>query len=180
MPPHFCCIFIFFIFVVSHQKNGSTFNLILFVLFDFSAKDAGHDNTSWDSFGNVRLDGTIPASHTNWLLYKDKLQVGDKVRSRKLNTSCSPETMEIPDGTVVCLNDDGERDSFVLVRVHGLHDPLKVRSSMVERVTHGFAAGDWVRLREEDMKHSQVGILHSIDRDGFDCRIDRNGHPLEG
>jgi hypothetical protein len=106
--------------------------------------------------------------------------VGDKVRSRKLNTSCSPETMEIPDGTVVCLNDDGERDSFVLVRVHGLHDPLKVRSSMVERVTHGFAAGDWVRLREEGMKHSQVGILHSIDRDGFDCRIDRNGHPLEG
>jgi hypothetical protein len=109
----------------------------------------------------------MPASHTNWLLYKDKLQVGDKVRSRKLNTSCSPETMEIPDGTVVDLDDDGERDSYVLVRVHGLHDPLKVRSSMVERVTHGFAAGDWVRLREEDKKRSQVGILHSIDRDGL-------------
>jgi hypothetical protein len=129
-----------------------------------SAKDADHDNTSWES--SERVDKTIPASHTNWLLYKDKLQVGDKVRSRKLNTSCSSETMEIPDGTVVGLEDDGACDSYVLVRVHGLYDPLKVRSSMVERVTYGFAAGDWVRLREEDKKHSQVGILHGIDRDG--------------
>jgi hypothetical protein len=43
---------------------------------------------------------------------------------------------------------------------------LKVRSSTVERVTYGFASGDWVRLREEDKKRSQVGILHSIDRTG--------------
>ena len=131
-----------------------------------SAKDADHDNTAWDNSENVTVDRPTMANHTNWLLFKDKLQVGDKVRSRKLKSSCSPETMEIPDGTIVGMEDDGERDGFILVRVHGLHDPLKVRCSAVERVTYGFAAGDWVRLREEDKKRSQVGILHSIDRDG--------------
>ncbi|KAF0904525.1 hypothetical protein E2562_035239 [Oryza meyeriana var. granulata] len=74
--------------------------------------------------------------------------------------------MEIPDGTIVGMEDNGERDGYILVRVHGLHDPLKIRSSAVERVTYGFAAGDWVRLREDDKKRSQVGILHSVDRDG--------------
>jgi hypothetical protein len=108
---------------------------------------------------------TMP-NRINWLHFKDKLQVGDKVRSRKLKNSCGPETMEIPDGTIVGIEDDGERDAYVLVRVHALHNPLKVRFSTVERVTYGFAAGDWVRLREEDKKRSQVGILHSIDRDG--------------
>ncbi|CAN6220672.1 unnamed protein product [Urochloa humidicola] len=129
-----------------------------------SAKDADHD--SWDNSENVSIDRTTMANRTNWFLFKDKLQVGDKVRSRKLKNSCSPETMEIPDGTIVGMEDDGERDGYILVRVHGLHNPLKVRCSTVERVTYGFAAGDWVRLREEDKKCSQVGILHSIDRDG--------------
>src|SRR5688572_32931801 len=100
---------------------------------------------------------TMP-NRINWLHFKDKLQVGDKVRSRKLKNSCGPETMEIPDGTIVGIEDDGERDAYVLVRVHALHNPLKVRFSTVERVTYGFAAGDWVRLREEDKKRSQVGI----------------------
>ncbi|KAL6874083.1 hypothetical protein ACP4OV_014165 [Aristida adscensionis] len=131
-----------------------------------SAKDADHDNIGWDNPENVRVDRPTLAIHTNWSLFKDKLQVGDKVRSRKIKNSCAPETMEIPDGTIVGIDDHGERDIYVLVRVHGLHDPLKVRSSTVERVTYGFAAGDWVRLREEDKKCSQVGILHSIDRDG--------------
>jgi hypothetical protein len=75
--------------------------------------------------------------------------------------------MQIPDGTIVGLEEDGDHDAYILVRVHGLHDPLKVRSTTVERVTYGFAAGDWVRLREEDKKRSQVGVLHSIDRDGI-------------
>ncbi|KAK3130899.1 hypothetical protein QOZ80_6BG0499410 [Eleusine coracana subsp. coracana] len=131
-----------------------------------SAKHANHNSTSWDSSENASVDRPIPVSRTNWLLFKDNLQVGDKVRSRKLNTSCSLETMEIPDGTIVGLDDDGGHGNYVLVRVHGLHDPLKVRSSTMERVTYGFAAGDWVRLREEDKKRSQVGILRSIDRDG--------------
>ncbi|GJN38911.1 hypothetical protein PR202_gb27992 [Eleusine coracana subsp. coracana] len=147
------------------RKPGPTFDLVCFRLV-FSAKHADHNSTSWDSSENARVDRPIPVSCTNWLLFKDNLQVGDEVRSRKLNTSCSPETMEIPDGTIVGLDDDGGHDNYVLVRVHGLHDPLKVRSSTVERVTYGFAAGDWVRLREEDKKRSQVGILHSIDRDG--------------
>lgn len=128
-----------------------------------SAKDVDYDNTDWDSSENSRA--VAPPSRTNWSHFKDKLQIGDKVRSRKVKNSCTPETMEIPDGTIVGL-EEGERDSYILVRVHGLHDPLKVRSSTVERVTYGFAAGDWVRLREEDKKRSQVGILHSIDRNG--------------
>ncbi|KAM3297964.1 hypothetical protein ACQJBY_039762 [Aegilops geniculata] len=129
-----------------------------------SAKDVDYDNNGWDSSENPRA---VVPSHTNWSHFKDKLQVGDKVRSRKVKNSCTPETMEIPDGTIVGMEDgDGERDSYILVRVHGIHDPLKVRSSTVERVTYGFAAGDWVRLSEEDKKRSQVGILHSIDRNG--------------
>jgi hypothetical protein len=52
------------------------------------------------------------------------------------------------------------------VRVHGIHDPLRVHVSTLERVTIGLAAGDWVRLKEEDKKHSPVGIIHSINRDG--------------
>ncbi|KAM3215019.1 hypothetical protein ACQJBY_067148 [Aegilops geniculata] len=129
-----------------------------------SAKDVDYDNNGWDSSENSRA--VAPPSRTNWSHFKDKLQIGDKVRSRKVKNSCTPETMEIPDGTIVGMEEDGERDSYMIVRVHGLHDPLKVRSSTVERVTYGFAAGDWVRLREEDKKRSQVGILHSIDRNG--------------
>ncbi|VAI93408.1 unnamed protein product [Triticum turgidum subsp. durum] len=127
-----------------------------------SAKDVDYDNNGWDSSENPRA---VAPSHTNWSHFKDKLQVGDKVRSRKVKNSCTPETMEIPDGTIVGM-EDGERDSNILVRVHAIHDPLKVRSSTVERVTYGFAAGYWVRLREEDKKRSEVGILHSIDRNG--------------
>lgn len=59
-----------------------------------------------------------------------------------------------------------DHGGFVLVRVHGIHDPLRVHVSTLERVTFGLAAGDWVRLKEEDKKHSPVGILHSVSRDG--------------
>ncbi len=61
---------------------------------------------------------------------------------------------------------DPDRDGFVLVRVHGIHDPLRVHISTLERVTFGLVAGDWVRLKEEDKKHSPVGIIHSINRNG--------------
>uniref|UniRef100_A0ACD6A6D7 Uncharacterized protein n=1 Tax=Avena sativa TaxID=4498 RepID=A0ACD6A6D7_AVESA len=132
----------------------------------YSAKDVDYNNIDWDNPENLRAERPTQPSGINWSHYKDKLQIGDKVRSRKLKTSCTHETMQIPDGTIVGLEEDGERDGYILVRVHGLHDPLKVRSSAVERVTYGFAAGDWVRLREEDKKRSQVGILHSIDRAG--------------
>lgn len=59
-----------------------------------------------------------------------------------------------------------DNGGFVLVRVHGVHDPLRVHVSTLERVTFGLAAGDWVRLKEEDKKHSPVGIIHSVSRDG--------------
>lgn len=131
-----------------------------------SAKDVDYENTDQGNSENLRMVSPALPSRTNWSFFKDKLQVGDKVRSRKLKNTCSPTTMEVPDGTIVGMEDNGERDGYILVRIHGLHDPLKVRSSTVERVTYGFAAGDWVRLREDEKKRSQVGILHSIDRSG--------------
>ncbi|CAK9168493.1 unnamed protein product [Ilex paraguariensis] len=88
------------------------------------------------------------------------------VRSRKSSGSCKPENMDVPEGTVVGLESDTDRNGFVLVRVHGIHDPIRVNVSTLERVTFGLAAGDWVRLKKEDKKHSPVGILHSIHRDG--------------
>jgi hypothetical protein len=107
----------------------------------FSDKDADHDNIGWDSFENLMVDKPPMANHINWLR-KNKLQVGAKVRSRKLKISCLHETMEIPNGTVVGVDDDGGRDAYALVRVHGLHNALKVRCSTVERVSYGLVAGD--------------------------------------
>ncbi|KAK4761898.1 hypothetical protein SAY87_029782 [Trapa incisa] len=54
----------------------------------------------------------------------------------------------------------------------GLLYGVSVIRRRLERVTHGLATGDWVRLKDEAMdknrvkNHSPVGILHSIDRDG--------------
>lgn len=103
--------------------------------------------------------------YTEWFVLKDDLQVGDVVRSRKPSNSCKFLNMDIPEGTVVVgLEDSG---SFALVRVHGIHDPLRVHVSSLERVTFGLAPGDSVRLKEEEnITHSPVGILHSIDRSG--------------
>ncbi|GMG98994.1 hypothetical protein Nepgr_000834 [Nepenthes gracilis] len=108
----------------------------------------------------------IHHGYTEWFLTKDHLREGDVVRSRKTPNSCKPESMVIPEGKIVGLERNDSRDGFVLVRVHRIHDPLRIHASTLERVTHGFAAGDWVRLKEEERKHSSVGILHSIHRDG--------------
>lgn len=113
-------------------------------------------------------DKALDLGYTQWFLSKDRLIVGDTVRSRKARNSCKPENMEIPEGLIV----GQEQDGSVLVRVHGIHDPLRVHIFRLERVTHGLAPGDWVCLKEEAMdksrakKHSRVGILHSINRDG--------------
>lgn len=105
--------------------------------------------------------------YTEWFLSKDTLQEGDIVRSRKAPNTSKSENMIIPEGKVVGLEgSNNDQDASVLVRVRGIHDPLRVRTSTLERVTHGFAAGDWVRLREEQKQHSRVGILYSIHRDG--------------
>ena len=91
--------------------------------------------------------------------------MGDTVRSRKPSNSCNPQNMEVPQGNVVGLERNADH-GFVLVRLHGVHDPVRIHASTLERVTNGLGAGDWVHLKEEDEKHSPVGILHSINRDG--------------
>ncbi|XP_040866905.1 uncharacterized protein [Glycine max] len=103
--------------------------------------------------------------YTEWFLSKDHLQVGDVVRSRKPSNACRPQNMDIPEGTVVGLERNADH-GFALVRVHGIHDPVKIHMSTLERVTFGLVAGDWVRLRDENEKHSLVGILHAVNRDG--------------
>ncbi|GAB2215408.1 hypothetical protein Droror1_Dr00019792 [Drosera rotundifolia] len=113
----------------------------------------------------LRLDADKP-TQTQWFLSKDKLQEGDIVRSRKAPNSSKLESMVIPEGKIVGLSSGENSDEFVLVRVHGIRDPLRVQTSILERVTYGYTADDWVRLKEEDKKHSPIGILHSIQRDG--------------
>lgn len=111
-------------------------------------------------------DRLCDGGYSAWYLSKDHLEVGDKVRSRKPLNACKSQTMDVPEGKVVALEYDNDRDSFVLVKIPGKHNPLRVQVSTVERVTSGLAMGDWVRLKEENNKHSSVGILHSVQRDG--------------
>ncbi|KAF9616507.1 hypothetical protein IFM89_029968 [Coptis chinensis] len=131
-----------------------------------SSQNAILGDGGWVGVGNRKFtEKSSTGGFSEWLLCKDQLQVGDTVRSRKTPNSCKPENMDIPEGTIVGLDTGTERDGFILIRVHGIHDPLRVKPSTVERVTSGLAAGDWVRVKHED-KHSPVGILHSIQRDG--------------
>ncbi|RDX64322.1 E3 ubiquitin-protein ligase KEG, partial [Mucuna pruriens] len=120
----------------------------------------------WRYLGNVEV---IPKSYstntTEWFHSKDHFQVGDMVRSRKLPNACRPQNMDVPEGTVVGLERNADL-RFALVRVHHIHNPIRIHMSTLERVTFGLAAGDWVRMREENEKHSRVGILHAINRDG--------------
>lgn len=125
-----------------------------------------HDGSWTDTVSRTITDKSSSSGYTEWFLSKDCLQVGDMVRSRKPPNSCKPENMDLPEGTVVGLDRDNDRSGFVLVRVHGIHDPIRVHGSTLERVTFGLAAGDWVRLKKQDKKQSPVGILHSIHRDG--------------
>ncbi|KAF8393167.1 hypothetical protein HHK36_021408 [Tetracentron sinense] len=132
-----------------------------------SSQNAVYSNGSWIGLENRTLtDKSSGSGYTEWFLSKDQFQVGDMVRSRKPPNSCKPENMDVPEGVVVGLDRDTDRDGFVLVRIHGIHDPLRFHTSTLERVTSGLAAGDWVQVKEEDKKHSPVGILHSIHRDG--------------
>ncbi|KAG6643784.1 E3 ubiquitin-protein ligase KEG-like [Carya illinoinensis] len=132
-----------------------------------SMKNALDNDGGWTDLGSRSImEKSSNTGYTKWFLAKDHLQVGDMVRSRKPPNSSKPENMDVPEGTVVGLERDTDRDGFVLVRVHGIHDPLRVHVSTLERVMLGLAAGDWVRLKEEDKKHSPVGIIHCINRDG--------------
>ncbi|XP_022854419.1 E3 ubiquitin-protein ligase KEG-like isoform X2 [Olea europaea var. sylvestris] len=132
-----------------------------------SSQNAVYQDGGWMGPGSRMIREKPGGSgYTEWFLAKDHLQVGDMVRSRKSRGSCNPENMDVPEGTVVGLERDTDQDGFVLVRVHGIHDPIRVHVSTLERVTFGLAAGDWVRLKTEDRKHSPVGVIHSITRDG--------------
>lgn len=104
--------------------------------------------------------------YTAWYLSKDHLEVGDIVRSRKPINAHKPKITDFPEGTVVALESGDDRESFVLVKIPGVHNPLRVQVSTVERVTFNLTIGDQVCLKEENNKHSSEGILHSIRRDG--------------
>ncbi|KAF7830308.1 E3 ubiquitin-protein ligase KEG [Senna tora] len=131
-----------------------------------SSLDALADDGGWKYLGTMRdAEKSSSTGYTDWYLSKDRLQVNDMVRSRKPTKSCKTQNMEVPEGTVVGLERSADH-GFVLVRIHGIHDPVRIHTSTLERVTSGLAAGDWVRLKEENEKHSPVGILHSISRDG--------------
>ncbi|KZV47630.1 hypothetical protein F511_14416 [Dorcoceras hygrometricum] len=132
-----------------------------------SSQNAAYQDGVWTGIGG-RMIREKPGGvgYSEWFLAKDHLQVLDTVRSRKSPNSHNLVNMDIPEGTVVGLERDSDQDGYVLVRVHGIHDPIRVHVSTLERVTFGLAAGDWVRLKKEDKKHSPVGVLHSIDRDG--------------
>lgn len=103
---------------------------------------------------------------TSWYLSKDHLLVGDTVRSRKPLNGCKLQTMDIPEGTVADLESDAEKNGSVLVNITGSNHTKRVNKSKLERVKSGFAAGDWVKLKESNGMHSPVGILHSVQRDG--------------
>ncbi|EEF46948.1 E3 ubiquitin-protein ligase KEG isoform X2 [Ricinus communis] len=132
-----------------------------------SSQNAVYGDGGWRELGSrTILDKSGGTGYSKWFLLKDHLQVGDTVRSRKPLNSSKSENMDVPEAIVVGLERDADQDGFLLVRVLGIHDPLRVPILTLERVTFGLAAGDWVRLKEENKRHSPVGILHSINRDG--------------
>lgn len=132
-----------------------------------SSQNAVYNDGEWIGLESRKFsEKTSGKAYCTWFLTKDLLQVGDTVHSRKALNLYKPQTMVVAEGTVVGLEKDTDRDGFVLVRVPGVHDPLRINVSTLERVTFGLAAGDWVRLAEENNNHSSVGILHSIQRDG--------------
>lgn len=106
------------------------------------------------------------SGYSTWFLSKDHLQIGDTVRSRKNLNTCKPQSLAVTEGVVVGLEKDSERDGFVLVQIPNMHNQLRLNISTLERVTFGFASGDWVQLIKENGQHSSLGILHYIHRDG--------------
>lgn len=166
-----CCFVWYASYIIKKACRISlVYNLYPFVINCYhvnSLQNAVSSDVDWTYVGNKAITKKSRSTgYTEWLLSKDHLLVGDIVRSRKPPNSCKPENMDVPEGTVVGVGRDTEQHGFVLVRVHGIHDPLRVHVSTLERVTFGLAAGDWVRLKKEYKKHSPVGILHSINRDG--------------
>ncbi|KAK6263671.1 hypothetical protein SCA6_019105 [Theobroma cacao] len=132
-----------------------------------SSQTAVNSDGGWIGLGSRPIkEKSVVSGYTTWYLSKDRLQVGDVVRSRSPPNVRKPQTMDIREGTVVGLDNDADKNGFVLVKVPGMHNPLRVQESTLERVTNGLAVGDWVCLKEENNSHSPVGILHLVQRDG--------------
>ncbi|GLT46686.1 hypothetical protein SLA2020_204280 [Shorea laevis] len=141
--------------------------LIADILQEFkSSRNAVNNDGGWIGLESHPLrEKTNGSGYTTWYLAKDSLKVGDTVRSRKPPNAQRPQTMDISEGIVAGLDGDGERNGFALVKVPGMHKPLRVQESTLERVTSGLAVGDWVCLKEKNNKHSSVGILLAVQRD---------------
>lgn len=132
-----------------------------------SSRKAVYNEGSWSGPGSNLFVDKLPRSGCSaWFLSKDPLQVGDTVRSRKALNTCKPLSLAVTEGVVVGIEKDSDRDGYVLVQIPNRHNQLRVNILALERVTSGFALGDWVRLIKENDKHSSLGILHSIQRDG--------------
>lgn len=134
-----------------------------------SSQNAVYSDGGWTGIGSrTIMERSSSLGYTSWFLSKDFLVAGDTVRSRKPLNACKPQIMDVPEGIVVGFDGDksNDRDVFVLVKIQGRHNPLRVHSSKLERVTDGLVVTDWVRLKEQNRKHSNVGILHSVQRDG--------------
>ncbi|KAK6912230.1 Serine-threonine/tyrosine-protein kinase, catalytic domain [Dillenia turbinata] len=132
-----------------------------------SSQDALRNEGGWVGLSSRTLgDRSNDSGHSVWFLAKDHLQLNDTVRSRKPLRSCNPQNMNVPSGTVVGVESDTDRDGFVLVKIHGMHNPQRVHTSTLERVSNGLAVGDWVRLKSENSIHSPVGVVHSVEREG--------------
>ncbi|KAL1166762.1 hypothetical protein V6Z11_A06G218400 [Gossypium hirsutum] len=132
-----------------------------------SSQNAIHGDGGWVGLGSRPIkEKSVGNGYTTWYLSKDHLQVGDTVRSRSPLNARRPHTVDVREGTIVGLDGDADKNSFALVKVPGMHNALRVQESTLERVTFGFAVGDWVRLKQETNSHSPVGILHAVQRDG--------------
>ncbi|PSS07518.1 E3 ubiquitin-protein like [Actinidia chinensis var. chinensis] len=132
-----------------------------------SSQNAVNDDGEWVGNGSrITVDKSNSSGYSSWFFSKDLLQVGDTVRSRKAWNTCKSKSMDVPEGTVVGLEKDNDRDGFVQVQIHEMQNPQRLNASTLERITSGWVVGDWVHLAEENNEHSSVGILHSIQRDG--------------
>ncbi|OWM81844.1 hypothetical protein CDL15_Pgr007882 [Punica granatum] len=131
-----------------------------------SSKNAVYTDGEWVGLGSRSFTQRPSSGCTPWFLLKDHIQVGDAVHSRRPLNARRPRNIDVPEGSVVGLQNDSGREGFALVKIPGVPHPLKVQIFNLERVTFGFAAGDWVRLKEASGNHSSLGVLHSILRDG--------------
>lgn len=104
--------------------------------------------------------------YTTWFLSKDHIRIGDTVRSRK--DPNKPLSLPVTQGVVVGqrgLDMGNERDKLVVVQIPNMPTQFRLNVSTLQRVTSGFASGDWVQLVKANEKHSSLGIVHHIHRD---------------